>query len=692
MATARVMGRTGHSSRRDIQGLRALAVGLVIVYHLRPTALVGGFIGVDVFFVVSGFLIIGSLVREAAKRASISVLAFYARRVRRLFPASAAVLIAVAIGTILLLPQSRWQAVSSDVLFSLLEVQNWHQALSAVSYAGATQEVSPLQHFWSLAVEEQFYLAVPFFLLGIVVVARRVKQPSARFVIAALTVVTGVSFVYSVYLSDHEHTIAYFATTTRIWEIALGGLAALMPPIVENSARWAAGTSWLGLAAVVVPAFFVTTEMPFPGSVAAIPAFGTAMMLRAGLAARAVRWSASSLWSARPIVFVGDVSYSLYLWHWPVVVFAVAMLDRAPRISEAVGLAALSLLLATASYRWIEHPFRNHSPQRPPQYATWLAYRRIYSFALCMALIVASAAWAPWQAIEFKRAQLSVELSDHDYPGAQAWSNHPASVPAGLPIRPDPSVAMQDFPATEARGCAVYDPASVPDADCWFGSTPQSGTPTIVVVGDSHAGQFIDPLITVSNTIPLSIHAMVRNGCPFALTPPRSADRVFWNCPSQNAISIAKIIEQKPNLVLIAGMREASYHNALGWTWSADSPLVDGYVQTLSRLRAAGLRVAVIADLPYPHGNPVECVQKHGTADECETTVAEGFSGGEDPLLSAAGRVSGVEIVDLSRLFCRDGGCPAFIGNVLVYRDNHMTNTFAKSLAPDLAVALRLSP
>lgn len=691
MATARVNGKATHSPRGDIQGLRALAVGLVVVYHLRPAALSGGFIGVDVFFVVSGFLIIGSLAREAAKRASISVLAFYARRVRRLFPTSAAVLITVTVGAVVLLPQSRWQAVSSDVLFSLLQVQNWHQALSAVSYAGATQEVSPLQHFWSLAVEEQFYLVVPFFLLGLVFAARVAKQPPGRFVVPALVAVTGASFAYSVYLSGNEHTIAYFATTTRIWELAVGGLASLMPQVAKHSARSAAGVTWLGLAAIVVPAFLLTTDLPFPGSVAAIPVLGTALLLWAGPAAAAIPWSTSRLLSARPFVFVGDVSYSLYLWHWPVVVFAVAMLSRAPRISEAIGLAALSLILAAASYRWIEQPFRNSLPRRQPQYAIWTTYRRVYGFALGLALVVACAAWAPWQVIEIKRAQLSLELSNHDYPGAQAWSSHPAPVPAGLPVRPDPSVAMQDVPATSAS-CGVYDPATVPDTACWFGTTPQQGTPTVAVVGDSHASQFVDPLITLSKSIPLSIHAMVRNGCPFSLTPPRSADTVYANCSSQNAVTIAKIIQQKPDLVLVAGMREASYRNALGWTWSADSTMTDGYVQSLSRLRAAGLRVAVIADLPFPHGNPIECMQAHGSADDCATPVTEAFAGGPDPLVAAASRVSGVEVVDLSRLFCRGGTCPAVIGNVLVYRDNHMTNTFAKSLAPDLADALRLSP
>ncbi|KSU77607.1 Peptidoglycan/LPS O-acetylase OafA/YrhL, contains acyltransferase and SGNH-hydrolase domains [Pseudarthrobacter enclensis] len=685
-----------HPARPDIQGLRALAVGLVVIYHLRPEALAGGFIGVDVFFVISGFLIIGSLARETTKQGSVSILAFYARRIRRLFPASAAVLAAVLLGTVLLLPQSRWQGISADVIFSLLQVQNWHQALSAVSYAGATEAVSPLQHFWSLAVEEQFYLVIPLFFLVLAAVARRSGRASGALIVPAMAVTALASFAYSIHLSNSEHTMAYFATGTRIWELAAGGLAALLPAMGRTSAVRAAVLGWAGMAAVVVPVFFLTTAMPFPGSVAAIPVLGTAAILRTGAAASSVAWSVSRVLGIRPMTFIGDVSYSLYLWHWPVIVFAVALLGRAPGILEAALLAALSLVLAAASYYGVEQRFRHPAPRATARHAApgrsaWAGHRRVYVAAFCSALLVAVASWTPWQVVEVKRAQLSTALSDRDYPGAQAWSERPAAVPAGMPVRPDPAVAMQDLPATAAGSCGVYDPAKVPDSDCWFGSADQPGTPEIVVVGDSHAGQFVDPLIAVSEKIPLRIRAMVRNGCPFALTPPRSADTVYTNCSAQNAVTAAKIIEQKPDLVLVAGMREAGYRKALGWRWTPESPLVDGYVQTLSLLRDAGLRVAVLADTPFPGGNPVECLQEHGHADKCGTPAAEALAGGEDSLVVAAGRVPGVETTDLSRHFCRDGVCPAVIGNVLVYRDNHMTNTFAKSLAPDLAVALRLS-
>lgn len=681
----RAQARSSHGPRPDIQGLRALAVGIVVIYHLRPEALPGGFVGVDVFFVVSGFLIIGSLAREAAKKASISVLDFYARRIRRLFPASAVVLAAVLAGTVLLLAPSRWQNISFDVLFSLLQVQNWHQALSAVSYAGATQEVSPLQHFWSLAVEEQFYLVIPFFFLGLIAAAQAAGQKAGRFIVPALSITALASFAYSIYLSNQEHTMAYFATTTRIWELAVGGLAALLPTMLKGSARFSALSGWLGVSAVVLPAFLFSTDMAFPGSIAAIPVLGTAILLRTGTLSTAVPWSASRVLGIRPMTFVGDVSYSLYLWHWPVIVFAVALLGRTPRIREALILAVVSLALAAASYHLVEQRFRHHSGP-----AGWRAHRQVYAVALCVAMVVSVAAWAPWQVIEFKRAQLSTELSDRDYPGAQAWSARPAPVPAGLPVRPDPSVAMQDVPATSAGACGVYDPALVPDTDCWFGSTAQQGAPVVVVVGDSHAGQFVDPLIAVSRKIPLRIHAMVRNGCPFALTPPRSAATVYTNCSTQNAVTAEKIAAAKPDLVLVAGMGETGYRKALGWSWGPDGPLLDGYVQSLSRLRAAGLRVAVVADLPYPQGNPVECVQKHAGGGACDTPASEALADGGDALVSAAGRIDGVQVVDLSKLFCRDGTCPAVIGNVLVYRDNHMTNTFAKSLGPELAVALGL--
>lgn len=268
--------------RPDIQGLRTVAVGLVVIYHVWPGFLSGGFIGVDVFFVISGFLIIGSLLNEVAATGRIQLAVFYSKRIRRLLPASSLVLLATIVGTVIFLPQNRWQSISLDVIMSGLHVQNWNQAFSANSYAGATALVSPVQHFWSLAVEEQFYLGVPLILLAGVTVTMRLGANLRATCLGALIVVAVASFVHSVLFSSSEHDMAYFATTTRIWELCIGGIAALVLPNVPLQVVTRRLAGWVGLGVILLSATSFSTAMEFPGSIALLPVLGTVLVLVAG--------------------------------------------------------------------------------------------------------------------------------------------------------------------------------------------------------------------------------------------------------------------------------------------------------------------------------------------------------------------------------------------------------------------------
>lgn len=665
-----------HPQRMDIQGLRALAVGIVVVYHLKPELLPGGFVGVDVFFVISGFLIIGSLVREASRDRRIDFAGFYARRIRRLFPAAVVLLLGVIAGTVLLLPQSRWQDVSMDVLYSVLQIQNWHQALSSTSYAGATAAVSPIQHFWSLAVEEQFYLVVPLLLWVVLAVSRGRQRSVLHTATLAVAVIAIASLSYSVYLSSMDHTTAYFATSTRMWELAAGGLAALIPQQrFEGLRGWSYVATWVGFAAILFSAKLLSTDMPFPGYIAAIPVVGTVLLLRAGSDATTRTWTPTRWLTLKPVVLVGDVSYSLYLWHWPLIVFAVAFLGRELRIREAVVLGVLSLLLGLGSYFLVEQRFRR---AREAQSLGFSRYLGPYRLAAATSVVICLAAWGPWQVIESKRAQLEAGLSNHDYPGAMAWRSGAEPAPAGVAVRPDPAIASQDVPVTYTTNCGVYDPRTVPDTQCWYGAAKDTRARTVTIVGDSHAGQYVDSLVEVSKHIPLKIHAMVRNGCPFSTAPPRSTDTVFSNCSEQNTATLDKLLRDRPDIVVLAGMTSTGYQKALGWTWDPGASLRAGYVDILNTLRSAGIHVFVVADTPYPPDNPPECLQRNlNDFTRCAFPDATPV----DDLVSAAQQVVGVQVIDLHDYFCRAGTCPAVIGNIVVYRDNHMTSTFAKSLA-----------
>ncbi|UZJ24568.1 acyltransferase [Rhodococcus antarcticus] len=356
--------------RTDIQGLRALAVGLVIVYHLLPDRLSGGFVGVDVFFVISGYLIIGTLHREVVRTGRIDLPAFYARRVRRLVPAATVVLVATVVLTVLLLPVSRWRPVALDVAASALQVQNWALAYGSTDYAAATQAVSPLQHYWSLAVEEQFYLVTPVVMvLAVALAARNKRVPAPRAAVGAVLLLGATSFVYSVLHSWSDPAQAYFVTTTRMWELVLGGALAMAPvrPWVPGVARIVLG--WAGLALVLGAALTFTTSSAFPGWIALLPTMGTAMVLFSGSAATGASapGSVGALLSVRPATWIGDISYSLYLWHWPVLVFYLAASDReSPDDLGVVMVLALSLVAAAWSARTVENRFRHVRPRPPP--------------------------------------------------------------------------------------------------------------------------------------------------------------------------------------------------------------------------------------------------------------------------------------------------------------------------------------
>ncbi|ALE06664.1 acyltransferase [Arthrobacter sp. ERGS1:01] len=680
--------------RRDVQGLRTLAVGLVVLYHLFPEKLTGGFVGVDIFLVISGFLIVGSLVRGATATGTINLATFYARRIRRLLPASTAVLLAVMGASVLVLPQSRWQDVSRDIVASALQVQNWNQAFGSASYEAAGELVSPVQHFWSLAVEEQFYLVIPLLLLAAVFLGRLMKQSARTACLWFLAVLCAASLVHSVLFSGSNHDLAYFATTTRMWELGLGGIAALVLPSIQFTPALRVAAGWAGLGLVALGACTFTTAMAFPGYIALVPVLGTILMIFAGMGADPGTApgpaSLSYYLSLRPVTYIGDISYSLYLWHWPVIVFYILLQGHQPGLVGGAGLLALSLVLAALSHRFIEQrfrygkPFRRNSGRRFP---TRVRNRSAYGLAAVLVAVSCAAAVGPWSVVAEKTIQLVQLDNDPNYPGAMAFApHHPAAVPPNVPISPDPAIATKDVPLTSKDDCGVYDPKKIDDSRCYYGSP--AANRTMVLVGDSHAAQYIDPIAAAAGRSNWQVRAMVRNGCPFSAAPPASATTTYTNCSSQNAVSLKKILAMKPDSVVVSGMTDFGYGKALKWRWSSERTLVDGYVAMLRPLRDAGIKVSVIADTPYPGVSVPDCVEKNGpSAPRCDVpNVAV-----KDPLVIAAREVGGVTTIDLKGYLCSRSSCPPVVGNVLVYRDNHLTATFARTLSAPLEKALAMN-
>lgn len=343
--------------RPEIQALRALAVGAVVLHHGWPAVAPAGYMGVDVFFVVSGFLITALLLRESARTGRISLRDFYVRRARRILPAAMAVLVVVTVLTSLVVPRSEWRAYFREVIASALYFENWLLAADSQDPARDDLASTPVQHFWSLSVEEQFYLAWPLLIIAAIAFAARRARDPRRALLVVLGTATVASFAWNVALTAQDHNLAYFSTFTRVWEFGVGGILAILAPEVRpGRERTRAVTGWLGLVLIAVPIATFRTPEVFPGLVALVPVAGALAVIWAGMPA--APWSPARVTGLPPVQWTGDISYSLYLWHWPIFMFVPFFTGVPSPPWLMVLLVVASFAVAAASKRWIEDPAR----------------------------------------------------------------------------------------------------------------------------------------------------------------------------------------------------------------------------------------------------------------------------------------------------------------------------------------------
>ncbi|RZI83481.1 MAG: acyltransferase, partial [Microbacterium sp.] len=360
--------------RTDIQGLRALAVSLVLIYHLAPDSLTGGYVGVDVFFVISGFLITLHLLGRIP-RSGRDLVGFWSRRVRRLLPASLLVLASTLVASRIWAPETQWANTARHARAATLYVVNW--VLSGeVDYQHAEDAASPVQHFWSLSVEEQFYFVWPVLILLLGLLARRLgRENRLHVVLAGLVMVVAASLAYSIHITGTNPSAAYFVTPARVWELGIGGILACIVLLAtghqhheEHRHRAVRDTlrpeiavplAWLGFAAIAYAAVTFTEDTPFPGWHAAIPVLGTAAVI--GAQSTQGTGSPGNLLALRPVQWLGDVSYSVYLWHWPLVVIVPQATGHDLTWTDRGSIALATLALAALTKTYVEDRFRGAS-------------------------------------------------------------------------------------------------------------------------------------------------------------------------------------------------------------------------------------------------------------------------------------------------------------------------------------------
>lgn len=674
--------------RPEIQGLRAVAVLLVVAFHLYPNRVPGGYVGVDVFFVISGFLITSHIHREVVVTGTVRLRRFWARRIRRLLPASLLVLAVSAVAALAFVPATMWGQTARQIAASALYVQNWALAADAVDYMAADNVPTVAQHYWSLSVEEQFYLVWPVLILGLVALHRRARGgPSAlRAVLAGgLGVLAAASLVWSVLATYRDQSQAYFVTPTRVWEFAAGAMLALLAGGAWRPAWWRAPLAWAGVAAIVAAGLLFDQATLFPGWVALLPVLGTVAVILAG--GTPGRHTPAWWLSLRPMTFVGDVSYSVYLWHWPLIVVWPFVTDTSLRTVDKALIAVATILLAWASKVFVEDPGRT----RPfLAAAPWRAF--VFAGA-GMAVVVAGMAGV--QGEVDRRAEASaerlraLEASGCLGPGALDPARDCGPPQGEGELLPPPEVVARQNVDVAYPGCqAGIEGDGI--TRCEIGAPRETAERTIALVGDSHTTQWFPAFDELGRERGWHVVTYAKASCPFTaaerLLPDEQTDAATRGCHAWGQAVLDEILDSDVSFVVTAAFSAAYEWRAPDGTRLAD-PGPDGFAAMWSALTAEGIEVFPIADVPRTQGENVpNCLAAHRDRMACAVPREEALPG--SALVAAAERAADdrVHLVDLTDRFCDALTCYPVVGDLIVYRDySHVAADYARALVPEIA-------
>jgi peptidoglycan/LPS O-acetylase OafA/YrhL len=692
-------GQLGH--RDDIQGLRAVAVLLVAVGHAGVGFLRGGYIGVDVFFVLSGFLITGLLLAGAEKRGYVSLREFYARRAKRILPAAAITLIVTDFAAVHLMNFVRAKQTVLDSIWAAFFSANIQFAHQGADYFARGQPPSPIQHYWSLAVEEQFYLVWPL-LLSLVLVgvglhhrhtrhgrrqARGAVPPNLKIRLAIVIVLAGLgSLAWSIYDTHRTPAATYFSTIARVWELALGAALAIGASLLLHlSDRTRAVLGWAGILAIGVAAVLFSEATAFPGYAALLPTIGTALVIAAGIGNERPRGGVGRLLGRAPLRYVGDRSYAFYLWHWPVLLIAASYVGHDISVGVNLILLAGAFLLSIITYRSIENPIRRATLNRPITTSAVL-----WGTSVGLVLLVAM----------FNLRSIAVTTAvDEAAPVGPLPMLSPHSTapgPTGATPTPGPadSPTSRALPAVIAAVQAARQGSPVPSSlipplgrllddyrdlieDCYAlrgdpGGLdtctlfPGGAKGTIALIGDSHAGEWLPAISWMASRDGWTVVPLLKMGCWPAAYDDDCGSYIRW---AERQVQILH-----PDVVLIGGELRVISPESIHQSTTGISMLVDA-------VKPFAQHVVVIGDPPALGDQPVDCLlARDATLAKCTSTLGhEQVSVYEDAARAAAS--SGAAFLDTIGWFCFENQCPMVIGRTVTYRENdHITKTYATEL------------
>ncbi|MGN6404889.1 acyltransferase family protein [Sinomonas sp.] len=661
-------GGDGRKFRPEIQGLRAVAVLLVVLYHVWLGRVSGG---VDVFLMISAFLMTGQFVARHRKGERTKLFKHWAHVFRRLLPAAVVTIAGTVLATVVFLPATRWATVLEQGVASLVYAENWLLQRDAVDYYAQDHSLaSPFQHFWSLSIQGQIFVLFPILFVLLGALARRFRLRYERLLALAFGVIFAASLVYSIVDTALNQTQAYFSLWARIWEFALGSLLALAIDRVRVRSLVAVVIGWAGLVAIVACGLVLNVETAFPGAIALWPTLSAAAVILAAEHGGAL--GVHRFLSSRPLRKLGDISYGLYLWHWPVLVIALVWRDK-DRAGWLLGTAAIlvSLVLAYLTIRFVDRPWRAWQwPERRLRYG-------VLGIAACALVAV----------LPIASVQLSIQTKSNaaeakanvDNPGAAVltpgFTSQTSPTAQVLPLAQN---LPDDWYGLPAQCSADLHVPSTLTKNCSMDKAGSAASKTIVVVGDSHAEQWMSALEPVAQQHGWRVVALLLGGCIY--TP--SVQTPNTACNSFNSQVSSYLASNPPTAVFMVGTVAAPSSSA--------ETLTPGLDATVSSLTSKGVDVVAVRDNPRFTFNMADCVVRNGAASsECSPSLASVLAP-QDPLAAfAAQHTDRFTAIDMTDLICPDAVCAGVIGNTYVYLDdNHLTKTYAATMSAMLGERL----
>ncbi|MHA7175548.1 acyltransferase family protein [Arthrobacter sp. Sr24] len=672
--------------RPELQGLRAVAVIAVVLYHLWPNRVTGGFVGVDVFFVISGYLITGHMYRELMGK-GLSLIQFWGRRIRRLLPAAFLVLFVSLAAAYLWIPATLWESTGHQVGASALYMQNWVLAAESVDYSAQNAAATVSQHYWSLSIEEQFYIFWPLIMVALLwSVSQLTKGVPAVSISARTTLITGLSIIgaislfYSIYATASNPAAAYFVTPTRVWEFAIGALVALVFLDRQFSGPVATVLAWAGLAAILISALLYNSQTPFPGSAALVPVVGTALLLCCS--GRTSLLSPTWFLSRRTATFIGDISYAVYLWHWPLIIVTPFALKTELNWSIKLGILGFTILLSWVTKLLLEDPLRKGTLLR--------SNLRTYSFTALGMVLIAGLSFG-LTALANAPIQVESETQSASCSGPRALNpdNDCASILGDS--APNPAAVAVSKQNTEPRypGCqASFEGTEL--VTCDLGAPAAAAKTTVAIVGDSHATAWFPAMDELGKKHGWRVVTYSKSSCPLTnalrVQVSEKTDENQLSCHEWNM----KLNKELTSSTEISAIFTAAFSSAYSFKASSSdtmaNPSVEGFTSMWAGWQASGKKVVVFDDVPRTNGQYIPTCLSTNADDpmKCALPVSQALPA--SMAITEAAKVAeadGITRISLRNEFCDTNWCYPVIGQLIVYRDySHLSEEYSRALVP----------